>query len=81
MGVKEGILSGLKPALVDEIRKGLQTGRLKQPIDMRETMDNIWKRLRMNVQTSGAILIFGIKKEDLEPVVCDAFKDLGVQIK
>jgi hypothetical protein len=80
MGIKETILEGLKPAVTQQVREGLDKGLLKQPVDFKATADNVWKRLRVNVQTAGAMMAFGIKREDIDSLLRDVFKDLNVTV-
>ena len=81
MGIKEQILEGLKPALTAQIKSDVDAGRIKQPVNFNQTMDVIWRTLRMNVQTAGAIIAFGIKKEDVGAIVKQVFVDLKIEIK
>lgn len=81
MGVKETILSGLKPALTAQVKAGLEKGLLKQPVDFKTTSDSVWKRCKTNVQTAGAIMAFGIKREDIDKILREVFTDLNVEVK
>jgi len=81
VGVKETLLSGLKPALTAQVKAGLDKGLLKQPVSFKETSDNVWKRCRTNIQTAGAIMAFGIKREDIDKLVREVFADLNVEVK
>jgi hypothetical protein len=81
VGVKESLLSGLKPALTAQVKAGIDNGQLKQPVDFKVTSDNVWKRCKTNIQTAGAIMAFGIKREDIDRILREVFADLKVEVK
>ena len=80
--VKEQILEGLKPALTAKIKADIiNTGILRGPISLESVTDRIWKRLRTNVQTAGALIAFGIKKSEIDDIVKQVFEELGIEVK
>lgn len=81
MGVKETLLSGLKPVLTHTVKSGMAEGKLVQPVDFAQTSENVWKHLRTNVQTAGAIMAFRIKREDIDKMLREVFADLKVEVK
>jgi hypothetical protein len=81
MDIKAMILAGLKPALIQQLASDIDSGKLLQPIDFVKVSDATWKKLRMNLQTAGAITVFRIKQVDIESVLRDTFKELGIDVK
>ncbi len=81
MGVKETLLSGLKPVLTHTIKSGMAEGKLVQPVDFAVTSENVWKHLRTNIQTAGALMAFRIKREEIDQLLREVFKDLKVEVK
>ena len=81
MGIKETLLFGLKPALTQQIKGDLASGRLKQPVDLDAISKSVWKALQANIETGGAILLFRIKKEEIADLLRQVFTDLKVEIK
>ena len=79
--IKEQILEGLKPALTLQIRADLDSGKVKQPVDIANTTQAINRALKMNVQTAGAMIVFGIKEDDITKLVTLIFEELKVEIK
>ena len=81
MSVKEDLLSGLKPALTSQIRSDLDSGRIKQPVELEVITKSTWHALRTNVQTAGALLVFGIKREEIDTLLREVFEDLKAKVK
>lgn len=81
MGAKELLLNGLKPVLTEQIRGDIASGKLKQPVEMETICKSVWKHLRTNVQTAGAIMAFRIKREEIDSLLKEVFSDLNVEIK
>jgi len=80
MDVKESLLEGLKPALTEQIKQEMAKGELQQPVDFEATMDRIWRALRMNVQTAGALMVFKIKRDDVSTIVKQVLMDLKIEV-
>jgi Holliday junction resolvase RusA-like endonuclease len=81
MVVKDLILAGLKPALALQLKAGVDSGVLKQPVDFKAISESAWRNARSNLQTAGAIMVFHITREDLDKVIREVFVDLKVELK
>lgn len=81
MGVKDTLLSGIKPALKAELENGIKTGKLVQPVDFKQTSDNVWKRLRTTPMTAGAMMVFKVTREEIDTMLREVFTDLKVTLK
>lgn len=81
MGAKEDLLTGLKPALTNIVKDGIAQGKLKQPVIFAKTSKDVWHRLQMKPATAGALLLFQIKREDIDTILKEVFADLKVEVK
>ncbi len=81
MGIKENVLEGLKPQVLEQVKVGIANGKLKQPVDFVETSKAIWQHIRTNPMTCGATMTFGIKREDIDKLVREVFIELKVEVK
>ncbi len=81
MDLKQQILDGLKLVLLENFKKDIDSGKLVSPIDFETKLDDVWKRLRLNPQTAGAIMLFRLKQEDIGKLLREVFTELGVEVK
>lgn len=79
--VRDQLLSGLKPAVVQQMKAESESGQLKTPVDFEEMSERVWNALRTNVQTAGALMFFKIKKADIEIVLHEALAELNIEEK
>lgn len=81
MGTKEDLLVGLKPVLLTQTKSDLALGKVTQPIVFADVSKHVWRSLRTNLQTGGALLFFGIKRKDIDKLLREVFEELKVEIK
>lgn len=80
MGLRDALLAGLKPALIETVATGIAKGDLKQPVNFAEVSKNVWHRVRMNPQTAGALIVFKIKREDIDSLLRQVFEELKIEV-
>lgn len=81
MGTKEDLLAGLKPVLLTQTKSDLASGKVTQPIVFVDVSKYVWRSLRTNLQTAGAIMFLGIKREDIDKLLREVFVELKVEVK
>lgn len=82
MSVKDVLLSQLKPAVIEQLKTEIAEGKLdaSKKYNFEANFDRIYKVLVRHEMMSTAMKAFKVTREDLQRLVKECLKEVGVQL-
>ncbi len=82
MSLKDTLLSQLKPAVLEQLKTEVAAGKLdvSKKYDFEANFERIFVVLVSNELMSTAMKAFKVTKEDLQQLVKECLKEVGVQL-